>query len=387
VNETLGFAGGAEQYLYAVATGLKERGHESFLLYRIRDEGGCETFVQAFDRCIRFHEEWADSSLARLQPDVAYVHRWADVESLDRLRSALPVVRFVHDHDMYCLREHKFFYLSGEICHLPAGPRCLLCLPFSRGFGPFRLRQWPRALPAKQREIALNRSLAHIAVASHYMKSQLLMNSFASDKISVLPLFTHMPKERTDPPNGREKILLYVGQIVRGKGLDLLLKALARLSYPCSLLVAGSGSWEKRCVHIATQLGLTSRVKFLGWQPREALPALFQVAHMVVMPSRWAEPFGLVGLEAMAFGRPVVAFDVGGIPEWFEDGRTGFLVPAGDIEAFAERIDRLLQDDALARMLGRQGREAAETRFSTERHLTALESILSGVISTAEVRV
>ena len=387
VNETLGFAGGAERYLHAVATGLKERGHENFLLYRIRDKGGCETFVQAFDRCIRFHEEWADSSLARLQPDVAYVHRWADVESLDRLRSALPVVRFVHDHDMYCLREHKFFYLSGEICHLPAGLRCLFCLPFSRRFGASRLWDWPGALPAKRREIDLNRSLAYIVVGSHYMKSQLLMNGFASQKISVLPLFTDFPRGRTDPPNGMEKILLYVGQILRGKGLDLLLKALSRLSYPCSLLVAGSGSWQKRCVQIATQLGLNSRVKFLGWQPPASLPGLFQKAHVVVMPSRWAEPFGLVGLEAMAYGRPVVAFGVGGIPEWLEDGRTGFLVPAGDIEAFTERIDRLLQDDALARALGRQGREAVETRFSAERHLTALECILTRVISTAEVRV
>lgn len=386
INETLGFAGGAEQYLHAVAAGLKERGHQNFLLYRSIDERKSAGFAQPFQRCKQAPNEQMRNLVQDIQPHVIYVHRWSARDLFEMVNGQFPVVRFVHDHSLYCLREHKFFYLSGEICHLPAGPRCLLCLPFSRRFGPFRLQDWPKALPAKERELAINRSLAHIVVGSHYMKSQLLTNGFASDKISVLPLFTGIPRERTDPPNGREKVLLYIGQIVRGKGLDQLLKALPRLSYPCSLLVAGSGSWEKRCVQIASQLGLNGRVRFLGWQPREALPALFQVAHTVVMPSRWAEPFGLVGLEAMAYGKPIVAFDVGGIPEWLEDGRTGLLAPAGDTEAFAERIDRLLQDDALARTLGRQGREIVETRFSAERHLTALECVLTGVISTAEVR-
>lgn len=387
VNETLGFAGGAEQYLHAVAAGLKDRGHQNFLLYRSIDERKAEGFDRPFQRCEQVATRQMGNLLQDMQPDVIYVHRWSALDLLEILNDQFPVVRFVHDHDMYCLREHKFFYLSGEICHLPAGLRCLFCLPFSRRFGASRLWDWPGALPAKRREIDLNRSLAHIVVGSHYMKSQLLMNSFASHKISVLPLFTDTPREGTDPPNGREKILFYVGQIVRGKGLDLLLKALSRLSYPCSLLVAGSGSWERRCVQIATQLGLNSRVKFLGWQPPASLPGLFQKAHVVVMPSRWAEPFGLVGLEAMAYGRPVVAFAVGGIPEWLEEGRTGFLVPPGDVEALAERIDRLLGDDALAQTFGHQGREAVETRFSAERHLTALESVLTRVISTAEVRV
>ncbi len=386
VNEILGFAGGAEQYLHSVAEGLKEREHENFLLYRYGDERRPAAFAQSFECCTRLQENGVEPLLSNLQPDVAYVHRWEDLDALDRIGKHIPVIRFVHDHEMYCLRDHKFFYLSGEICHLPAGSRCLLCLPFSRQFGPFRLRDWPGALPMKQREIALNRSLAHIVVGSQYVKSQLLLNGFAIERVSVFPLFTQIPSERTDPPNGREKILVYAGQIERGKGLDVLLRALPRISYPCSLLVAGEGSWQQRCVQIAKRLGLRSRVQFLGWQPPEVLPALFQQVQVVVMPSRWGEPFGLVGLEAMAYSRPVVAFAVGGIPEWLEDGRTGFLVPAGDIEALAERIDRLLEDDSLARTLGRQGREAVETRFSAERHLTALEGILAQVSCTAAVR-
>ncbi|MEE9181141.1 MAG: glycosyltransferase family 4 protein, partial [candidate division NC10 bacterium] len=311
VNETLGFTGGAEQYLHSVAVGLNERGHENFLIYRSVDERGPAAFARPFQRCEQLGVRQGGTLLQDLQPDVAYVHRWADMENLGRLGREVPVVRFVHDHELYCLRAHKFFYLSGEICHLPVGPRCLLCLPFSRRFGPFHLQDWPQALPAKERELEMNRSLAHIVVASHYMKSQLLMNGFAPERISVLPLFAQIPRERTDPPNGGERILLYVGQIVRSKGLDLLLRALPRLSSPCSLLVAGTGNWEQRCHRIARRLGLDSRVQFLGWQFPEALPGLLQRANLVVMPSRWAEPFGLVGLEAMAYGRPVVAFGVG----------------------------------------------------------------------------
>jgi glycosyltransferase involved in cell wall biosynthesis len=95
-------------------------------------------------------------------------------------------------------------------------------------------------------------------------------------------------------------------------------------------------------------------------------------ATVVAMPSLWPEPFGRVGLEAMAHGRAVVAFDVGGIREWLIDGETGFLVPPRDVDAMADRLTRLLDDPGLAASLGARGRARVEREFSAAEHVRRL---------------
>ena len=93
---------------------------------------------------------------------------------------------------------------------------------------------------------------------------------------------------------------------------------------------------------------------------------------MVVVPSTWPEPFGMVGIEAMAYGKPVIAFDVGGISEWLKDGETGFLVKLRDEVALAETLNLLLGDHSLAIRMGSKGREAVEKRFTPETHVDEL---------------
>ena len=104
------------------------------------------------------------------------------------------------------------------------------------------------------------------------------------------------------------------------------------------------------------------------------LPGLFRSASVLVMPSvertcygrsvRVSELLGLVALEAMASGTPVIASHVGGLPEVVQDGVTGFLVPPGDVDALRERLDQLLRDPALAQRLGANARELVLERFT-----------------------
>ena len=102
------------------------------------------------------------------------------------------------------------------------------------------------------------------------------------------------------------------------------------------------------------------------------------------MPSRWAEPFGLVGLEAMAHARPVVAFAVGGIPGWLQDGQTGFLAQPEDVHDLAKQINRLLTDPDLSEKLGRQGRARVPCEFSPEKHLSSLERTFNRLIQAGQ---
>jgi D-inositol-3-phosphate glycosyltransferase len=166
--------------------------------------------------------------------------------------------------------------------------------------------------------------------------------------------------------------LLYVGRIAPIKGLATLLEAVARLASrgrQVRLLVIGGDSDDAVDGHqayvreLTCRLGLCDAVDFLGPQPQPALRDYYVAADLVVMPSFY-ESFGMVAMEAMACGTPVVATRVGGLATTVRDGVTGFLVPEGDAVALAERIDALLPDRARRARLGAEGvRWAAEHRW------------------------
>jgi glycosyltransferase involved in cell wall biosynthesis len=139
-------------------------------------------------------------------------------------------------------------------------------------------------------------------------------------------------------------------------------------------VISGSGFELPRLRLLADRLGLASRVEFKGDFPRAA--ELYPEASLVVLPSLWAEPFGLVGPEAMAHGIPVVASRVGGVPEWLTDGETGFLVEPKDVDALAARINTLLGDPSLAERLGRNAREEAARRFTLKRYVDSYLTLL-----------
>jgi glycosyltransferase involved in cell wall biosynthesis len=124
-----------------------------------------------------------------------------------------------------------------------------------------------------------------------------------------------------------------------------------------------------------SRLGIGRRVTFAGWLNGPALDAAFTDASVVVVPSRWPEPFGIVGIEAMAHRRPVVAFRVGGIPEWLSDGTAGFAVTPFDTAAFGERLQWLLAHPADAAAMGLAGRARVERDFHAGAHLSRLVPI------------
>jgi len=189
--------------------------------------------------------------------------------------------------------------------------------------------------------------------------------------VRTIPYFTPIPSSFPPHPDGARAIL-FSSRIVREKGLHVLLRALATVDGSWRLCVAGEGADRRQAEESARRIGVADRVSFLGWLDHEALTARLAEAAVVAMPSLWPEPFGLVGLEAMAHGRPVVAFDVGGISEWLTDAETGFLVPPGNVDAMADRLRRLLDDPVLARDLGMRGRARVEREFGVHRHLGQL---------------
>jgi D-inositol-3-phosphate glycosyltransferase len=158
-------------------------------------------------------------------------------------------------------------------------------------------------------------------------------------------------------------LVLYVGRIAPIKGLETLLDAIAHLRRDGSqvrLLIVGGEADEPTNGHEAEirqrvdALGLRDVVRFVGAQPQDVLRDFYVAADVTVLPSYY-ESFGMVALEAMACGSPVIASRVGGLATTVRDGVTGFLVPDGDASALAERLEAVLADEDLRFRLGREG--------------------------------
>lgn len=162
-------------------------------------------------------------------------------------------------------------------------------------------------------------------------------------------------------------VALVVANLIPEKGVDLALRALTRLPSDVRLWVAGDGSDAARLAALTSDLGLGGRVRFLGNQ--QDVAHLMQAADCLVCPSIWEEAAGLVNLEALACGLPVVASAVGGIPEFVDDGESGLLFPRGDDRQLADRLATLYRDRHLANRLARCARERALARFSPERRM------------------
>ena len=380
VHEVFGSCGGAESNALATAAELQERGHRVGLLTQRGTGKNEEAWEELFGGDLFRLDDGAERAVAEFEPDVLYVHKWEHLASLEGfLRGRCPLVRMVHDHDSYCLRSYRYNPLTRKPCTRPAGLHCVVpCLaPLKRNRGGLLPVRWASYFD-KQREIALTRRFDRSIVATEFMKRELLINGFDAGRISVVP-----PVPRPAGPLrssfSERNLVLFAGQIIRGKGVDVLLRSLAQVRGRFEAVIVGDGNHRAACERLSRKLGLADRVTFQGFVPQPELRKFYREASVVVVPSVWPEPMGLVGLEAMRNALPVVAFDAGGISAWLRDGENGFLVPWMNEPQFARRIGDLLADKALARAMGERGLERANRDFDFDRYIDSLETLFGSV--------
>jgi glycosyltransferase involved in cell wall biosynthesis len=168
------------------------------------------------------------------------------------------------------------------------------------------------------------------------------------------------------------RIVLFVGRLIDLKGVDYLIKALPRVivRFPdVKLLIIGSGPQKDRLVHLTKQLGMERHVSFIGAVSQKDLIKFYSLAHLLVLPSivnhaGETEGLGVVLIEAMACGLPVIGSDVGGIPDLIKDGETGLLVKQKDPDLLAEKINILLGTSDLKQRLIENGYKMVKENFS-----------------------
>lgn len=389
VHERFGALGGAEANVLITATELKRRGYTLAILHGAstgkEEDAWRDTFVERFALPPQGGMPAVRAAIGDFRPDVVFVHKMSDLDVVEALTlSPAPVVRMVHDHDLYCMRGYKYHPLTRQICTRPASSFCMFAcgaMVARDRRGKFPL-QWV-SYSAKRREIELNRKFARVIVASTYMKDELARNGFNAANVEIhapVPRPTEAPFHPSFGPRNR---LVYAGQVIRGKGVDVLLESLARVRDVFECVILGDGSHRGHCEELSRRLGLADRVKFVGFVPQALIPEYYRDASVALMSSLWPEPFGAVGLEAMHCGLPVIAFDAGGIREWLLDGWNGFLVPWMDRDRYARGIEELLRDKSLARKMGEHGRQWVGERFGFPKYISGLEDLFHRVAHQA----
>jgi D-inositol-3-phosphate glycosyltransferase len=199
-------------------------------------------------------------------------------------------------------------------------------------------------------------------------------------RVSIAPCGVDLDLFSSEGPAdapARSHRILSVGRLVPRKGVDLVIRALPHLLQAgfddVELLIVGGGAdaggqdpEARRLLDLARGLGVADQVELRGQVPRDAMPGIFRSADAVVC-TPWYEPFGIVPLEAMACGVPVVAAAVGGLTDSVVDRGTGLHVPPKNPEAIAEAVGTLLASPDLRAKLGQAGEQRAKARYSWNR--------------------
>ena len=381
--DRVGDAGGAERYWETVLPALSSHGARVRVLAREIAHDAAGAFGAR-------RLEWADEDgppsptaaravageLRRERPDVVVTASVFDVAVLDAVRAAAPrwFVR-VHDHRVFCPTGDRVFPQFEALCTAPMGAACrgaTLVRGCVHGPRPSSFRR------IAQREAVRDRlALADgVLVSSEHMRATCIANGIDAARIAITPpplpdaAYAARPAQRP-----RARTLLFASRLTPRKGLRSLLSALAQMppAERPQLVVAGAGDAEERDARAqAERDGIA--VTWRGHLTASQLRAELDAADAVAVPSLWPEPFGLVGIEAQARGRPAVAYRVGGIGEWI--GGAGIAVRRGDERALASAIDRVLDERAWS-ALAATARSHAE-RYRLGAHVARLFDVFEG---------
>ena len=388
-------AGGVETYLGALVPALLERGHEVSVLHEVDEPSDRAPITTAVPHW-QAGAGLTDAALAEFdawKPDVVFTQGLRDPLLDARVATIAPTVLFAHDYRGTCVSGTKSFAaLSHATCQRRLGWQCLAHYFPNRcgGLNPLTMAKLYRR--ESQRRDLFKQYVA-VVMFSEYMRREFIRNGVAPACTHRLP--GHLPFQLSTGPVASSPALpsrlLFIGRMEELKGGHVLLDALPivqqSLGRALHVSFVGDGrlrrQWEAQARRVFTPDEL-SRVEFTGWVGPEERTRLLANADLIVVPSLWPEPFGLIGLEAAACGVPAAAFDVGGISEWLDDGINGHLAPANPPRAphLAAAIIKCLRDPSIHQRLSRGAREMA-SRHSIGAHVAALLNVFTLATSSA----
>jgi len=391
VNKFFYLKGGAERYFFELSDLLASRGHEvipfamehsanlpspygRYFVSHVDLDGSGSPLrkLGAAARVVYSTESRRKlrTLLENVRPEVAHLHNIAHQISpsiIDVLnKSGVPVVQTLHDYKLAC---PSYLMIAG-------GRVCDACVSGSLWNVVLKRCVHGSALASL---VSFTEAMVHRAARtfskvdaflcpSNFIMEVMTRAGIPQDKLFHVPHFLGLGTYA--PSYSGSDYFIYVGRLSEEKGLGHLLEAKRRVTR-MRLVVAGEGDLLAGLRDTASDDG---GVSFTGFLPRQRLAEIWKNAAFTVVPSICYENFPYAVLESFAFGKPVVASKIGGIPELVRDGQNGLLAEPGDPEGLAERINSLASNPAEVARMGRAARRDVEDMYSDEKHYASIMS-------------
>jgi len=366
VNDYAPRFGGAERMLFRLRDLLRARGHDARTLTSSAGGGAdadytCAGTLGSFRALLQSANPSAARAMRRaiadFRPDVVYVKVFLTQLSpliLPALRQ-VPTVYHAAWYRAVCPSGTKLLP-DGTACRAQPGVACYRdgCLPL-RDWIPLmgQMALWRRWRGAFDRIVANSEWTRRVLIDGGIESVDVIPNG-----VQIVPARPAL----TSPPSA-----MYAGRLIREKGVDVLLRAFASLGIAdARLIVSGDGPERGPLEALASTLGIGDRVTWRGHEDAAALERAASAAWVNVVPSLWAEPFGLSTVEAAMRGTATIASASGGSTEIVVDGVTGFLTPPGEAGELSVRLRRLLTDRAMAESMGAAARVRALTEYNED---------------------
>lgn len=378
--------GGAESYIVSLRDSLREAGDETCIIscgaspsesdnVDVRAFGSDRSVAQAFLQIANpLADKTVRNAVREFRPDVALVGQFAYHFSPSVLKalSPVPTVVSIMDYKTICPLGTKLLP-GGSVCTVQAGRVC-------RDNGCVGSIHWMRDQTRYRRIRERLSSVSRVLCPSEGVRRELATSGIDA---TTVPLGVRPPAASFRRAPTRAPTFAYCGRLSREKGVAVLIAAFAKCvaEVPAARLrIVGDGPLKGELVALAAVLGISRSVDFAGWQNASGVDDALAYVWALVAPSLWAEPFGLIAIEAMLRGVPVVASDSGGFRETIHADEDGLRFLPGNVAALTDRLvsiarrkvfpNHRLDDEIVNRV--------AET-YSMEKHVTRMRQVFSEV--------
>lgn len=405
VNKFYYVSGGSETYLFALEELLRSRNAEVISFAETDSRNRSSPYSRYFlderdyfssnikDRIVNglsiIYSPHARRKLAALLNEhtvhIAHLHNYyyqmtpsIFYELKDR---GIPIIYTVHDLKPCC--PVYTMLVDGEVCERCRGGKYYNCLVHRCTKGSL-LGSFLNTLESYIHRLGRVYDMVDVLIApSRFYRSKMIEFGFPEEQVVHLDYCIDV--DSFTPVYEDKGYFLYMGRLAPEKGLYTLIEAASRVP-EAVIHIAGTGPLEDDIKRFVAEKGLNN-VKMLGFQSGENLTNLVKGARAVVIPSEWYENSPLTLYESFSTGKPVVASRIGGLPEYVEDGVTGYTFPHKDAEALAGILEQCLSDGEEMKSMGRNARRRAEELFHPDYHFEKIAEIYRKLASVHDLNV
>ena len=394
ISQNYHLRGGSDRMFFMTENLLRQKGHQVIPFTAAHPQNQTTNWASYFPQAADFdnpkpldllrfiYSQPAANAIRQLigdvSPHIAHLHIYygkltsSILEPLHNMD--IPIVQTLHEYKLIC---PVYSLLSnGQICESCQGHH------FWREINKKCNRQSFARTLLSVTETYISQFLGsvekvnHFIAVSDFVRAKMIQYGIPAEKITTIHNFVDYA--HICPTDNRGKYFLYVGRLEEYKGLFTLINAASELPH-IPLFIVGDGPIYQR-LNAEIERKNVSHIKMLGFQSGDMLDKLIEECLCMILPSECYETFGLTILEAFVHGRPVIASEIGGIPEAVVNEVDGFLIESGNSQALREKMDWLSRNPHRAAEMGRAGREKVEKRFGPEPYYNKLINVYKSLL-------